>query len=162
MEIFNSLANSDCFVEKPVTSKAGNDLEFYINVRQLMSHPKNMEAVIQKLSEIKSKISCDAIAGVPNGGLVLASILAYKIQFPLIDLEGDLSYINGLKILLFEDVITTGKSTIDTLDRIKKYGGIVIGIAPVIDRRENPGKDLKNIPVYPLMRFKSSRSRNKS
>lgn len=154
MEIFNALVNSGCFIEKPVTSKAGNSLEFYINVRRLMSYPINMDVVIQKLEVIKSKINCDAIAGVPNSGLVLGSILAYHTEFPFIDLDGDLSFINQLKILLIEDVITTGKSTLNALSQIKKYGGIVTGIVPVVDRREIPGEDLENIPVYPLMWFK--------
>ena len=51
------------------------------------------------------------------------------------------------KVLIVEDVITTGKSSLECSDLVKKNGGLVIGYACIIDRSN--GKSL----IFPSFIF---------
>jgi orotate phosphoribosyltransferase len=42
----------------------------------------------------------------------------------------------GDKVVVIEDVITTGKSALQAIDAIKEAGGIIIGVLAVVDRNE--------------------------
>lgn len=46
----------------------------------------------------------------------------------------------GEKILVVEDVITTGGSVAETIEVVKSYGGNVVGVAAIIDRSSNKVK----------------------
>ncbi len=60
-------------------------------------------------------------------------------------------YLNpGEKVLLAEDVVTTGKSTMEVADIVEKLGGDIKGVACVIDRRSSEVK--LPYPVYSLIK----------
>ena len=71
-------------------------------------------------------------------------------------LRRDFAIRKNQKVLIVEDVITTGKSSLECSDLVKKNGGLVIGYACIIDRSN--GKSLidkkiisqvkLNIPTY--------------
>jgi orotate phosphoribosyltransferase len=44
----------------------------------------------------------------------------------------------GEKVLVVEDVITTGGSTKEVIEVVKSLGGIVVGVGSIIDRSDNP------------------------
>ena len=51
----------------------------------------------------------------------------------------------GNKVLIIEDVITTGKSILECEELVKKYQGLTIGFACIIDRSNNNFKTEKKI-----------------
>lgn len=51
-------------------------------------------------------------------------------------------------VLVAEDVVTTGKSTKECMKAVEKAGGIVVGIASIIDR--SSGTAGFTVPFYPL------------
>ena len=53
---------------------------------------------------------------------------------------------SGQRVIVVEDVVTTGKSSLETIKILKEYGAEVIGIACIVDRRT---KDLDlGYPVF--------------
>ncbi len=54
----------------------------------------------------------------------------------------------GEKVLVAEDVVTTGKSTKECIKAVEEAGGIVTGIASIIDR--SSGTAGFTVPFYPL------------
>jgi orotate phosphoribosyltransferase len=50
----------------------------------------------------------------------------------------------GQRVLITEDVVTTGKSSMETAEVIKAHGGEVVGIACIVDRRSSE----IDYPVY--------------
>ena len=45
---------------------------------------------------------------------------------------------NRFKLLITEDVVTTGKSSLETIEVLKSYGAEVVGIACIADRSAQP------------------------
>lgn len=57
----------------------------------------------------------------------------------------------GTKVLMMEDVVTTGKSSLEAIAAIRAAGGTVIAAAAIVDR-SGGGADL-GVPFYPLIRL---------
>ena len=45
-------------------------------------------------------------------------------------------FLAGDRIVIIEDVVTTGKSAIQAIDAVEKAGGLIIGVLSVVDREE--------------------------
>ena len=71
-------------------------------------------------------------------------------------LRRDFKINKNQKVLIIEDVITTGKSSLECAELVKEYGGSVVGYACIIDRSNNNSSikakivsQIKlNIPTY--------------
>ena len=57
----------------------------------------------------------------------------------------------GDRILITEDVITTGKSSLETIEALKAYGVEIVGLAAIVDRR--PEHVEFPYPVYSAMKL---------
>jgi orotate phosphoribosyltransferase len=89
----------------------------------------------------------DKIGGIPTGGLPWASVLAYALSKPLvytrkdIKLHGREKAVEGIltpgdRVLLVDDVITTGKNILTALQSIRAEGGVVENALVLLDRQE--------------------------
>ena len=139
----------------------------YVQCAQLMSKPDKAKEICISLSEkiqneFKSfdKILSPAIGGVVIGyeiGRLLKkeAIFSERVNGKL-ELRRDFSILKKQKILIVEDVITTGKSSIECSKIVSDYGANIIGYACIIDRTNDNSliKDkivsqIKlNIPTY--------------
>src|SRR2546425_11099762 len=97
------------------------------------------------VKKAKNLQGIDKIAGIPTGGLPWASVLAYNLSKPLVytrkevkthgrerRVEGVLA--SGERVLLVDDVITTGKSILAALDILRAEGGEDEDALVLIDR----------------------------
>jgi len=124
---------------------------YYIDLRMIPGDPKALETVIEIYETMaRSKIgvtSFDRIAGVPTAGVPYASILAYTLSKPFLyvrretkahggerRVEGQL--FPGERVVLVDDLITTGKNTLQAAEAIRAEGGQVEDAIVLIDRQE--------------------------
>jgi len=124
---------------------------YYIDLRMIPGDPKALETVIEIYETmVRSKIgvtSFDRIAGVPTAGVPYASILAYTLSKPFLyvrretkthggerRVEGQL--FPGERVVLVDDLITTGKNTLQAAEAIRAEGGQVEDVIVLIDRQE--------------------------
>jgi orotate phosphoribosyltransferase len=124
---------------------------YYIDLRMIPGDPKALETVIEIYETMaRSKIgvtSFDRIAGVPTAGVPYASILAYTLSKPFLyvrtetkthggerRVEGQL--LPGERVALVDDLITTGKNTLQAAEAIRAEGGQVEDVIVLIDRQE--------------------------
>ena len=60
----------------------------------------------------------------------------------------------GARVLVVEDVITTGKSSLETFDLIKKLGGNIVAEASLVDRSgQKDLQDVMGVPVVSLLKI---------
>jgi orotate phosphoribosyltransferase len=124
---------------------------YYIDLRMIPGDPKALQTVIEIYETMaRSKIgvtSFDRIAGVPTAGVPYASILAYTLSKPFLyvrretkthggerRVEGQL--FPGDRVVLVDDLITTGKNTLQAAEAIRAEGGQVKDVIVLIDRQE--------------------------
>ena len=130
---------------------SGKKSAYYIDLRIIPSFPHQFRKMIKHLQNtIAEKIGLDGfdgIASVPTSGLVIASALAIETVKPFVNIRqkpkdygtGSLiegKIIQGTKVLLVDDVGTTGQSLVNAIRALKDAKMIVTDAFVVVNRFE--------------------------
>lgn len=140
------------------TLSSGKKSRVYVDVKLASTYPDILEMIASRIAEIAAGMDFDRIACVELGGVPIAVAASLKLEKPLIifrkekkdygtggDRIGELR--EGEKVLIVEDVVTTGKSAISAARRVEESGGVVEAIIAVVDREES------DIEVLSLLRL---------
>jgi orotate phosphoribosyltransferase len=140
------------------TLSSGKNSSYYVDLRLVSSFPHQFRKMVKKLQDLISEEigfdNFDCLASVPTGGLVIASALAMETVKPLIyvrtkpkehgmtkSIEGVIR--KGMKVLMIDDVATTGHSVIDSIKQLKDAGIVVNDVYVILNRLEGAEKALK-------------------
>ena len=144
------------------TLSSGKLSSYYVDLRTVPSFPGAYRYVVDcYLSLIRNEVGLDmfdAIAGIPTAGLAFSSPVALELQKPMIyvrreekdyghrkRIEGSIK--PGWKVLVMDDLVTTGHSLLSGIDAIREEGGEVKHVAVLIDRLEGGKTNLKKAGV---------------
>ena len=149
------------------TLASGKKSSYYIDLRLVASFPhifRKMTKNLQKLISEKTGLdNFDSLVSVPTGGLVIGSALAIETVKPLIyvrdkpkdygttkSIEGKI--FSGMKVILIDDVITTGNSVINAIKQLKDAGLSISDVYVIINRLEgaNNTLELEKVNLYQL------------
>lgn len=127
--------------ENPFTWASGWKSPFYCDNRKTLSYPELRNFVKIELSRIVAEEfpECDAIAGVATGAIPQGALVADELHLPFVYvrskpkdhglenlIEGELR--PGMKVVVIEDLISTGGSSLKAVDAIRRNGCEVIGM----------------------------------
>lgn len=140
------------------TLKSGIESPFYVDLRPLASDPKILKNLANYLLEMLPLDNFDLICGVPYAALPMATAMSLESYIPLIIKRKEAKnygtkkliegiYQKGQNCLLVEDVITSGKSLIETIAEVEQEDLKVADIVVVLDR-EQGGKQLLESKGY--------------
>lgn len=147
---------------------SGRISPYYIDLRIIPSFPDAFQKVcdlyIKLLEKDLGVENFDRIAGIPTAGMPFASVIAYHLKKPFIyirskvKLHGRERRIEGVimpgnRVLLVDDLVTTGLSLRKAAKNIRAEGGVVSDALVMLDREEG-GKErlLKdNIKLHYLL-----------
>jgi len=144
------------------TLSSGKLSSYYIDLRAVPSFPGAYRYVIDcYLSLIRDEVGLDgfdAIAGIPTAGLVFSSPVALELQKPMVYVRkeekgyGHMKRIEGTikpgwRVLVMDDLVTTGHSLLSGIDAIREEGGEVKQVAVLIDRQEGAKGNLRKAGV---------------
>jgi len=144
------------------TLTSGKMSPYYIDLRVLPSFPETFDIVTGIYeSTVRNEIGIDRfdrIAGLPTAGIPYGAVLAFRTKKPFLyvrkevkthgrerRVEGLLS--PGERVLIVDDLITTGKSTLEAIDAVRCEGGVVNDAVVLIDREEGGPDALKATDV---------------
>jgi orotate phosphoribosyltransferase len=142
------------------TLASGKQSAYYIDLRLLPSFPGYFRLAISALKDTVARNagSFDTFASVPTSGLVFGSALAYEMNKPFIYarkepkgygtdkmIEGFLK--PGSKVIIVDDVATTGISVSRAVEIMRANGGIVEDVVALVDRHEGAEDKLKKMEV---------------
>ena len=149
------------------TLASGKKSSYYIDLRLVASFPHIFRKMIKNLQKLVSEKTgldnFDSIVSVPTGGLIIGSALAIETVKPLIyvrdkpkdygttkSIEGKI--FSGMKVVLVDDVITTGNSVINGIKQLKDAGLSISDVYVIINRLEgaNNALKLKEVNLYQL------------
>ncbi|WP_101477664.1 orotate phosphoribosyltransferase [Candidatus Nitrosotalea bavarica] len=141
---------------------SGKESAYYVDLRLVPSFPHQFRKMVKSLQNlISEKIGLDNfdyIASVPTSGLVIASALAIETVKPLIYIrqkpkdygtgsliEGKIS--EGSKVVLVDDVGTTGHSLLNAVRALKDAKIVVDSAFVIVNRLEGARENLENEKV---------------
>ncbi|RDJ32359.1 MAG: orotate phosphoribosyltransferase [Crenarchaeota archaeon] len=141
------------------TLASGKKSSYYIDLRVVPSFPHQFRKMVKYLqNQIIEKTGLenfDSLVSVPTGGLIIASALAIETVKPLIyvrtkpkdygtskSVEG--YFEKGMKVLMIDDVATTGGSVINGIKSLKQEGLEISDTYVIINRMEGATEALRD------------------
>ena len=144
------------------TLASGKESSYYVDLRLVPSYPLEFRKMVKYLEkEIVKDIGLenfDSVVSVPTGGLVIASALAIETVKPLIyvrskpkdygtskSVEGKIH--DGMKVVMIDDVATTGGSVITAVKSLKKENISIKDAYVIVNRLEGADEALLEVGV---------------
>jgi len=124
---------------------SGVHSDTYIQCAQIMQHPEFMHNLCSELGKKFRGDDIDVIVGPAIGGIIMAHVMA-RVLGPWVraifterengkmTLRRSFEIKEGEKVLVVEDVTTTGSSVREVIDIVKLRQGKVVGVGVLIDR----------------------------
>lgn len=158
--------------ENPFTWASGWKSPIYCDNRKILSHPYTRDYIKSELSNVAFEKfeSANLIAGVATAGIAWGALVADQLKLPFIyvrpkpkehglgnQIEGEFK--PGQKAVVIEDLISTGKSSLQVVEVLKAAGIEVIGMISIFNYRfsvaqeafERAGVELFSLTDYPSL-----------
>ena len=150
----------EAFLEGHFLLSSGRHSGGYCQCAKLLRFPALSEEVLASVTNQVKHLPITKVCGPAMGGVIVSYELARQLGVESIFTErkdGEMQLRRGFsvgwgdKILIAEDVITTGKSTMETVRALEALGAEVIGAACIADRRADDC-DFP-LPVYACLKL---------
>ena len=150
----NILKKTDALLEGHFVLSSGLHSSKYIQCAKLLSFPNLAEKICKSLAnKIKKKFKrIDLILAPAMGGIIIGyeigkllkkeTIFCERVNGQFV-LRRGFNIKKGSRVLIIEDVITTGKSSLECVKLIKKAKAKLIGFASIIDRSTKQSLKIK-------------------
>ena len=154
---------------------SGKRSPYYIDLRQTISSPITMDWIANSLTRIVLNeigiTRIDKILGVPTAGVPFATVVSQKLGIPLIYYRqarkehGVRKKVEGIldrndRVLIVDDLITTGDSVIEAAEVVRDQGGVVNEMVVLLDREQGGEENLRKSRIEPHLLFKISDAMN--
>jgi len=128
----------------PFTWASGWKSPIYCDNRKILSYPKTRSYIRDRFVDvIKEKYpEAEVIAGVATGAIAIGALVAEVLGLPFIYIrskpkghglenliEGDLN--PNQKVVIVEDLVSTGISSLSAAEAVNNFGGIVVGMVAI-------------------------------
>ncbi|HSN59096.1 MAG TPA: orotate phosphoribosyltransferase [Clostridiaceae bacterium] len=142
--VIDTLRESGALLDGHFLLSSGRHSDRYCQCAKLLQYPDKAAKVIKVVADKLANVDFDLVVGPAMGGVVVAYELARQVGKPGIFAEradGEMTIRRGFeikkgqKVIISEDVITTGKSSLEVAKVIQEMGGEVVGLACIVDRR---------------------------
>jgi orotate phosphoribosyltransferase len=134
---------------------------YYVDLRIIPSDPEAFRRVINYyLTVLQPNLAkrVQRLAGIPTAGIAYGAVLAFNLSKPFLYVRketkehGRERRIEGLlqpgdKVLVLDDVATTGKNIIEAAETIRGEGGVVEDAVVLLDRQQGGAANLSKIGV---------------
>ncbi|MBW2993326.1 orotate phosphoribosyltransferase [Candidatus Woesearchaeota archaeon] len=133
--------------EKPYKWVSGILAPIYCDNRKIIFHPEAREKIKEGFTKIieENNIEYDVIAGVATGAIAHAAFIAKHLNKPMIYIRGrakehgkqnqiegaSAEELKGKKVLVVEDLISTGGSSVSAVEAVRETGAVVVGCIAV-------------------------------
>ena len=153
-KIADDLLSAGCIKFGNFTLKSGLQSPIYIDLRQIISHPKLLAEVAQAYLPLVSNLQFSRIAGLPYAAIPIATAISLAGNYPMIyprkeiktygtkaEIEGE--YHAGETIVVIDDLATTGGSKFEAIEKLIGAGLIVKDVVVLVDRQSGAKESLE-------------------
>jgi len=115
----------------------------YLQSALVLMHPQHAEKLGRELAKAVSAADVDVVVAPALGGLIIGHEVARALGKPLVfterkegemSLRRGFSFDQGARVLVVEDVITTGGSVCECVAVVREHGGVPFKVLAVVDR----------------------------
>ncbi|MGM0420282.1 MAG: orotate phosphoribosyltransferase [Bacillota bacterium] len=158
IKIEKILQDSEALLEGHFLLTSGRHAGRYVQCAQVLQYPEYTKTLAQAIAEKWVEQRPEVVIGPALGGIVLAYAVGAELNTRAIFSERKEGkqkirrnfVINpGEKVLIVEDVVTTGSSVQELVDLVEEKDGNIIGISSIVDR--SGGTIEFAYPFYPLL-----------
>lgn len=134
------------------TLVSGRTSTYYLDGKQVTLHATGLRLICEGLLELLDDVSFQAVSGMSIGAdpiigglLTVAAERGQPLEGLLVRKEpkghGTEQYVEGpagegAEVVVIDDVVTTGGSALEAVDRIEAFGGRVVQVVGIVDRME--------------------------
>lgn len=132
----------------------------YMQCALLLQNPKTAEKICREIAKLVKPLKPQIVIGPALGGMIVAYEIGRALGLRAIFAErvdGSFMLRRGFalkkneRVLVVEDVVTTGKSTYEVIDLVERSGAKVVGIASIVDRSD--GAAIFSQDFHPLLKI---------
>lgn len=145
-QILDIFKEVEALMEGHFLLSSGKHSNRYVQCAKLLQYPDKAAKVLAVAVDKIKDLGIDIVVGPAMGGVVVSYEMGRQLGVPAIFTEredGEMTLRRGFeikegqKVVIAEDVVTTGKSSLETIKVIEERGGIVVGIATLVDRKSS-------------------------
>ena len=149
--------DSGAFLEGHFVLASGRHSERYLEKFQVLQWPRRTERLCAAIADEAREAHIDAVAGPTTGGIILAHEVARQLGVRAIyaehaqggkgrEFRRGFTITPGERVLVVDDIMTTGGSAQETVDAVRAAGGNVVGVSVLV--RRSDGK--VDVPLHAL------------
>ena len=164
-EILQEFAAAKAILKGHFILSSGLHSDTYMQCARVLMEPKRAEKLCCELSKkIENKLGknfADIVVAPAMGGVIVGYEMGRQLGLPTIfcervngqfELRRGFELAKDARVLVVEDVITTGKSSLETFELVKKFGAKVVAEASLVDRSNDENLEEKmGVPVVSLL-----------
>ncbi|MGH9257180.1 MAG: orotate phosphoribosyltransferase [Vicinamibacterales bacterium] len=156
-EVIERFRRSGALLEGHFRLTSGLHSSGYLQCALVLQYPREAEALGAVLGERVRGLGVQAVLSPALGGIVIGQEVARALgvramfaerQDGTLTLRRGFTVGQGERVLVVEDVVTTGGSTRDTIDVARAAGAQVVGAAAIVDR--SGGEQRIGVPFHAL------------
>ena len=142
-DYLNIFRETGALLEGHFVLTSGRHSPSYFQCAKVLQHPQYLSMFSQKISDHFESLDIDTVISPAVGGIVIGTDVGRVLGKRTIFAErenGKMTLRRGFtikpreKVLVVEDVITTGGSVKEVMNVVEAFGGRVMGLAVIVDR----------------------------
>jgi orotate phosphoribosyltransferase len=160
LDLLRALEASGAFRQGHYRLSSGRHSADYVQCALLLQVASRARQVGESLARLFEDVDISSVVAPALGGVLIGHEVASALGLPfrfterkdqVMTLRRGFSFQPGETVLLIEDVVTTGRSTLETMSVVEAAGARVVAVGSIIDRTgEDFGFDL---PFHSLLRL---------
>jgi uridine monophosphate synthetase len=149
----DGLLDAGCVKFGKFTLKSGLESPIYIDLRQLVSFPALLGEVAAAYASVLRGLSFDRLAALPYAALPIGAAISLLTGWPMVyprkevktygtraEIEG--LFVAGERVVVVDDLITTGGSKFEAIEKLTAAGLKVSDVVVLIDRQSGAAESL--------------------
>ena len=142
-EVLEIFKKTGALLEGHFLLTSGRHSNVYFQCAKVLQYPAYMEKICSNIAEYFRNYEIDTVISPAIGGIIVGQEVARQLgkrsifaerEDKALTLRRGFSLEPGEKVLVCEDVVTTGGSVFEVIDIVKNSGAVVVGVGVIVDR----------------------------